>query len=68
MKEKTYFFNGMQKKIKLLATSLLCVGHAALLLATQYGRGIIANRTTTKTLDGIPIQQKFLCRHQRGQP
>lgn len=35
MKEKTYFFNGMQKKIKLLATSLLCVGHAALLLATH---------------------------------
>lgn len=35
MKEKTYFFNGTQKKIKLLAASLLCVGHASLLLATH---------------------------------
>lgn len=35
MKEKTYFFNGTQKKIKLLAASLLCVGHASLLLATR---------------------------------
>ena len=36
MKEKTYFFNGMQKKIKLLATSLLCVGIPYLIHATNY--------------------------------